>query len=128
MNDLVLHKKASIERCLAQIRAYYALPSEQPFASDSLKQDAIAINLQRACEQSIDLANHTIRIKKLGLPAHSRDSFHILAQHHVIPASLAMMLERMVGFSNILEHQYQQLDIAAAQPRLEAEATQERTL
>lgn len=111
MNDLVLHKKASIERCIAQIRRYYALPSAQPFASDYLKQDAIAINLQRACEQSIDLANHTIRVKKLGLPAHSRDSFRLLAQHDLIPQSLATTLERMVGFRNILVHQYQQLDI-----------------
>src|SRR5215471_15919448 len=111
MNDLVLHKKASIERCIAQIRTYYALPSVQPFVSDYFKQDAIAINLQRACEQSIDLANHTIRVKKLGLPAQSKDSFRLLAQHHIIPPDLATTLERMVGFRNILVHQYQQLDL-----------------
>lgn len=48
MNDIVLNKKESIERCIRQIRRYYAAPSDLPFAADHLRQDAIAINLQRA--------------------------------------------------------------------------------
>ncbi len=31
MNDVVLNKKESIERCLKQIRHYYQLPSEVEF-------------------------------------------------------------------------------------------------
>ena len=31
MNDVVLNKKESIERCIKQIRVYYALPSDKPF-------------------------------------------------------------------------------------------------
>ena len=57
MNDIILNKKESIERCIKQIRIYYGLPSEIPFEEDYLRQDAVALNLQRACEQCIDLAN-----------------------------------------------------------------------
>ena len=78
MNDIVLNKKESIERCISQVRAYYATPSNLDFEEDYMKQDSIAINLQRACEQCIDLAKH---------------------------------LERMVGFRNILVHEYQRVDI-----------------
>lgn len=111
IDDVALSKKASIERCIRQIRTYYTAPSDVPFEQDHFKQDAIAVNMQRACEQCIDLANHTIRGKKLGLPQSSKESFALLAQHHIIPRNLAANLENMVGFRNVLVHQYQDLDI-----------------
>jgi len=111
MNDIVLNKKESIERCIKQIRVYYASPSDIPFEKDYLKQDAIAVNMQRACEQCIDLANHTIKKRKLGLPKESRESFRLLARNGIIPRDLAANLENMVGFRNTLVHQYQDLDI-----------------
>ena len=111
MNDVIWNKKASIERCIRQIRAYYALPQDVPFEDNHLIQDAIAINMQRACEQSIDLANYTIRSHKLGLPKESKESFQLLAEHHIIPSDLALNLGNMVGFRNTLVNEYQQLDI-----------------
>jgi uncharacterized protein YutE (UPF0331/DUF86 family) len=111
MNDVALNKKESIERCVRQIRSYYSLPADIDFKADRLKQDAIAINMQRACEQSIDLANHAIKIRKMGLPKDSRDSFRLLAQNGIIPEPLADKLCRMIGFRNVLVHEYQAFDI-----------------
>jgi uncharacterized protein YutE (UPF0331/DUF86 family) len=111
MMDVILNKKESIERCVRQIRLYYAMPSELPFEKDHLKQDAIAANLQRAAEQAIDLANHVIRKGKLGLPKESKESFEILAKSKVISQELADRLKGMVGFRNIMVHQYQEVDI-----------------
>ncbi|MCF8108024.1 MAG: DUF86 domain-containing protein [Desulfohalobiaceae bacterium] len=111
MNDIVLNKTESIERCLKQIRSYYHMPSQLPFEEDFLRQDAIAINMQRACEQAIDLANYTIKVQKIGLPKESRDSFLLLAQHKIITEELADKLCRMIGFRNTLVHEYQRLDI-----------------
>ena len=111
MNDVVLNKKESVERCIKQIRTYYRLPADLPFAEDHLRQDAIALNLQRACEQCIDLANHTIRARKLGLPKESRESFRLLADNRIIPRELAARLEGMVGFRNVLVHEYQRMDM-----------------
>lgn len=109
--DVALNKKESVERCIRQIRKYYALPSEKPFELDFIKQDAIAANLQRAAEQIIDLANHVIRKGKLGLPKDSRDSFEILAVAGVIRPELATKLKAMVGFRNILVHDYREIDL-----------------
>lgn len=111
IDDIVLNKKESIERCVRQIRLYYAKPSELPFEEDFLKQDAIAINLQRAAEQCIDLANHVVRMKKLGIPKESKESFSFLARAKFIPEALAKQLEGMVGFRNTLVHEYQELEI-----------------
>ncbi len=111
MNEIILNKKISIERCIEQIDKYYAQNSDQPFATDHLKQDAIGMNLQRACELSIDIDDHFIKTRKLGLPQDSRDSFALLHQANLISADQMKMLQAMVGFRNILIHEYQKLDI-----------------
>ncbi|MEK7699339.1 MAG: DUF86 domain-containing protein [Planctomycetota bacterium] len=111
MDDIILNKKESIERCVKQIRAYYGKPSELPFEEDFFKQDAIAINIQRASEQCIDLANHIVKLKKLGIPKESKESFALLVQAGIIPKKLSKQLEGMVGFRNTLVHEYQELEI-----------------
>ena len=111
IDDVILNKKESIERCVKQIRAYYEKPSEIPFEEDFFKQDAIAINIQRASELCIDLANHVVKRKKLGIPKGSKESFALLAQAGIIPQKLLKQLEGMVGFRNTLVHVYQELEI-----------------
>lgn len=112
MDDVVLNKKESVERCVAQIRRYYSEPSEKAFAEDHLKQDAIAINLQRAAELSIDLANHIIRKHRLGIPKSSSDSFAILQGKGYLSEELSISMQKMVGFRNVLVHEYQKIDLA----------------
>ena len=112
MNEIVLNKKVSIERCVAQIQKYHALDSGQPFEQDHLKQDAIAMNLQRICELSIDIANHWIKTKKLGLPQGSADAFGLLCRAGLISNDMNASLQGMVGFRNVLVHEYKKLDLA----------------
>jgi uncharacterized protein YutE (UPF0331/DUF86 family) len=111
MDNFVLSRKKCIGRCVKQIQTYYQLPVIAPFKEDTPRQDAIGFNLLRACDQCIDLANHTIRVRKLGLPKETRDSFRLLATNRIIPQDLAARLEGMVGFRNVLVHEYQRMDI-----------------
>lgn len=67
--------------------------------------------IQRVCELAIDLTNHTIKKKKLGLPKDSRDSFALLCKAGLINVDLRTTLQAMVGFRNILVHAYQELDL-----------------
>jgi uncharacterized protein YutE (UPF0331/DUF86 family) len=112
MNDIILSKKVSIERCLKQIDRYYRLETGLPFIKDQLRLDAVAMNLQRAAELTIDIANHLVKIRKLGLPRDSRESFTLLAQAGMIDEVMLRKLQGMVGFRNILVHEYQELDMA----------------
>jgi len=111
MNEIVLNKKISIERCIAQIDKYYALKSGLPFETDYLRQDAISMNLQRASELAIDIANHAIKTRKLGLPQDSRDSFALLQRAGLIGVDQMNALQAMVGFRNVLVHEYRRLDM-----------------
>jgi len=111
MNDVLLNKKISIERCVRQIRNYYGRASDLSFAEDHLRQDAIAMNLQRAAELCIDMANHLVHKKKLGLPQDSRESFSLLKDAGLIGDEMTARLQGMVGFRNILVHEYRKLDL-----------------
>ena len=111
MNEIILNKKISIERCVQQIDTYYALDNGLPFATDYLRQDAISMNLQRACELTIDIANYLIKSRKLGLPQDSRDSFALLQQAGLITLEQMNGLQAMIGFRNTLVHQYQTLNL-----------------
>jgi uncharacterized protein YutE (UPF0331/DUF86 family) len=112
MNEIILNKKVSIERCISQIRSYYALPGDRPFEEDYLRQDAIAMNLQRIAELSIDIANHLIKTRKLGLPQDSADAFVLLQRANIIPPEMMKNMKGMVGFRNVLVHEYQKMDLS----------------
>jgi uncharacterized protein YutE (UPF0331/DUF86 family) len=111
MNDVVLSKKTSIERCIQQAKSFYALESHLPFDKDHLRQDAICMNIQRACEQALDIAGHVVKTKKLGLPQDSRDAFRLLHDAGLITDQQFQALIAMVGFRNVLVHEYKKLDL-----------------
>ncbi|WP_078430234.1 type VII toxin-antitoxin system HepT family RNase toxin [Alkalihalobacterium alkalinitrilicum] len=110
MNDDVIINKANIiERCLKRINEEYDNNPEN--LKNYTKQDSIILNLQRACEASIDLAMHLIAKKKLGVPQTSREAFDVLHQQDLIPEELAKKMKAMVGFRNIAVHDYQKVNL-----------------
>jgi uncharacterized protein YutE (UPF0331/DUF86 family) len=80
-------------------------------SNDFTRQDSIVLNLQRACEASIDLANYVNKQKSLGIPQSSRDAFELLFKAVLLPESVAISLKKMVGLRNIAVHDYQELNL-----------------
>ena len=78
MTDVLIAKQQSLEHCLARVRHAWRQPSTLPFEQDCDRQDVIVLNLQRACEQAIDMANHAIAARKPGWPRTSAESFDLL--------------------------------------------------
>lgn len=110
VDEVLLNKAATIERCVARAREEYA-HNPATFATDFTRQDAAILNIQRACEAALDMGQHLIRRERLGIIQSSRDVFTLLAQAGLIDALLADSLKRMVGFRNIAVHDYQSLQI-----------------
>lgn len=110
VDDVLINKAATIERCVARAREEYAAHPES-FTQNYTRQDAAILNIQRACEAALDMGQHVIRREKLGVPQSARDVFALLAQGGWIPAELADALKRMVGFRNIALHDYQRLHL-----------------
>jgi uncharacterized protein YutE (UPF0331/DUF86 family) len=110
VDDVLLNKAAAIERAVARVREEYA-NDDAHLTTNQTKQDAIVLNLQRACESSIDAAMHLVRLHRLGVPQESREAFDLLERAGRIPPALAGELRKMVGFRNVAIHDYQRLNL-----------------
>ncbi len=110
MNDIIINKIQSIQRCVQRAREEYESDPDG-FDTNYTRQDAAILNVLRACEQAIDLANHVIRKHKMGIPSSSTESFDLLRQKSVIDAPLAKRLKKMVHFRNTVIHEYQRTDM-----------------
>jgi uncharacterized protein YutE (UPF0331/DUF86 family) len=107
-DDVTINKAATIERCIKRIGDEYA-GNDDHLYRDQTRQDAIVLNLQRACEAAIDLAMHLVAIHRLGVPQESREAFDLLAAAQLIDPGLSERLKRMVGFRNVAMRDYQAL-------------------
>lgn len=108
--DIILNKSQTIERCLKRVTEEYENKPDN--LNIILKQDAIILNIQRACEAAISIAMHIVAEEGLGLPQYSREAFELLANHKIIDEKLSKKLQAMVGFRNIAIHDYQKLDLS----------------
>jgi uncharacterized protein YutE (UPF0331/DUF86 family) len=109
-DDVLVNKAAAIERAVRRVREEYA-GDDRHLLSNQTLQDAIVLNLQRACESSIDAAMHLVRVRRLGIPQETREAFVMLEGAGLISQDLADRLKRMVGFRNVAIHDYQKLNL-----------------
>ncbi|SFA44728.1 Uncharacterized conserved protein YutE, UPF0331/DUF86 family [Parageobacillus thermantarcticus] len=112
-NDVILNKISVIERCIKRINEEY--DNNPRNLQNYTKQDSIILNIQRACEASIDIAMHIVAEKKLGIPQTSRDAFELLCQNHIITEPVMRKMKAMVGFRNIAVHDYQTINLQIVQ-------------
>jgi uncharacterized protein YutE (UPF0331/DUF86 family) len=108
--DVVTAKIAVIDRCLARIAEVRGERRGQLSPVDV--DDITALNLQRAVQSGIDLANHVVAAEGYGMPDSTAGAFTLLAERGVIDRELADRLRRMVGFRNIAIHDYKTIDPA----------------
>ena len=115
VDDVLINKAASIERCVARARQEYD-KDPTSFATDFTRQDAAIFNIQRACEAALDMGQHLIRRERLGVPQGARDVFELLCQGGWVNPALLTNLKNMVGFRNIAVHEYQTLQLPITVP------------
>ncbi len=113
-DDVLLKKAAIVERAVGRAREEYAAAGAG-FATDFTRQDAAVMNIQRACEATVDMANHIVRRDRLGVVSSARESFDTLVSAGFITQELAEAMKRTVGFRNLAVHDYQSLLLAVAE-------------
>jgi len=109
MSSLIHSKRSRIKFALGRIREEFT--DEAEFRQNFTKQDSVILNLQRACEACIDICNHIIRSRQLGIPQSSRNSFELVARNKLISEDISNRLQKMVGLRNIAVHDYQKLNL-----------------
>lgn len=116
-NDVILNKVNVIECCIGRVQKVYADNPES--LNDFTKQDSIVLNIQRACEASIDLAMHIVSEQRLGLPQTGREAFDMLQEASIIDGKASNRMKAMVGFGNIAIHDYQAINLEILQKIVE---------
>ncbi|HNW82820.1 MAG TPA: DUF86 domain-containing protein [bacterium] len=107
--EIILDKIDSVKRCIQRINEEYRGIDDN--LKNITKQDSIVLNLQRACELSIDIANYVISKYEFETPKISRESFEILCKHKIITEQISENLQKMVGFRNIAVHNYKKISL-----------------
>lgn len=109
-DDVLLSKAESIERCLARVNEEYSGHGSD-WKTNFSRQDAIVLNILRACEGCIGIAMHLVKKNHLGLPKDTRDAFKLLWQAGIIEQKHFEKMQAMVGFRNVAVHDYQNLNL-----------------
>ena len=79
--------------------------------NDQVKQDVFVLNLERAIQACIDMANVIIAHQGLMMPSSYRQVFHTLYAAKILGLETAEKMKKMAGFRNIAIHDYRELDL-----------------
>ena len=107
--DVVLAKASHVRRTVETIRSLAG--PENADLKEWIRDDVTVLNLQRAVEALLDLANHLIAANGWELPRDGRHAFAILRSHGLLTETEQSLATAMVGFRNVAVHDYAALDV-----------------
>ena len=90
-------------------------------------ETGVILNIERACQATLDMASHIIKIKSLGVPQSHRDAFIKLEKEKIITPELSKNLQAMAGFRNIAVHDYSSINIEVGMNIIEHHLTDLQT-
>ena len=105
---VILNKYEIVERCINRINEEYENNSEN--LEDYRRLDCIVLNLQRACEATIDIAMYIVSTRKLGNPQTKKEAFKKLEENNIISKDMSKNMQNMTGFRNIAIHDYKEIN------------------
>lgn len=107
--DLVLRKLADLDQYVTQVSEYRGIGVEA-YRADWKVQRIVERTLQMAIEVCVDIATHVIADRRLRVPATYADAFDVLAEAGLLPSAEREAMGRMVGFRNVVVHEYARVD------------------
>lgn len=85
--------------------------SREEFIGDFKVRGAVERYLQVSIESVVDIGNEIISSLQLRRPERYREIPYILAEAEIIPKTLAEAVASMIGFRNLLVHDYASIDL-----------------
>ena len=108
--NIVKAKISHIEKGLQRLKLKQNITLDA-FKNNPDLQDIILHNLQLSIQGCIDIASHIISDEGWIVPGTLTGLFDILTEHEVISGELNERLKKMVGFRNIIIHEYEDIDL-----------------
>ena len=105
----ILAKIRLIKENLVKLGKLKEVP-EEVFKKEFEKHDSAKYSLQTSIEAMIDICNHIISRKCLGMPKTKADAFIILCQNNILSPDMQNTYTAMTRFCNRVVHLYDQVD------------------
>jgi uncharacterized protein YutE (UPF0331/DUF86 family) len=109
-NVSVIENRISAVKKYLKILERYKKFSRKKIEADIDLRGAVERYLYLAVQATIDLAGAVISLKKFRKPATMSENFLILEEEKIIDKKLCQQMVRMVGFRNIISHDYGEID------------------
>jgi uncharacterized protein YutE (UPF0331/DUF86 family) len=110
VNPSVITKRVEqIEKHLERIRPFRSL-SHEAFIKDNLAQDVVEYNLFQIVNHLIDIFQHTVVDEEYGFPETAYEAGQILFEKGIISMEDLEIFRQMVGFRNVVGHDYINVD------------------
>ena len=103
------NKISSARKYSAILKRYRGFAKEKICNSTDIR-GAVERYLYLEAQAVIDLAEAVIAHKDFRKPATMSEAFYILNEEKIIPDTLTEKMVRMVGFRNVLAHDYEDID------------------
>lgn len=107
--QILQQKLGQLEEYINDVKKLRARP-ESEFVERSDTEVLAERHIEKACQASLDIANHLVAEQGLGQPTMYRDLGYILAKANIITKDMAVKLEKIAKFRNRLVHEYAHLD------------------
>ena len=112
-NERITDKMDDLEQCLRELEEYLPEGVDE-YLGSGMRRRACERAFQLSCENLLDICNMIISDEGLGMPRDSRDAVRKLVRHGVLSKSLASRLDELIGFRNLIVHQYGRVDDSVA--------------
>jgi len=109
-NSSVIENKISFVKKYLKILDKYKKYSKKELEKDTEVKGAVERYLYLAVQSAIDLAEALISYKNFRKPTTYKETFSILEEENIIDSKLSDNLVKMVGFRNIITHDYEKVD------------------
>ncbi len=108
--NIIFKKLERLEESLRRLESKKDITLDE-FLSNWEVQDIVLREFQVAIESCIDIATHIISEKGWKSPESYREVASILAEHGILPEDYSKIFEKIVGFRNIIVHEYMSIDL-----------------
>jgi uncharacterized protein YutE (UPF0331/DUF86 family) len=103
--NILVRRVEQIEKHLRKIAAYRKMPLTE-FLRDEKAQDIVEYNLFQIVNHLIDIIQHIVVDEEYGFPQTAYEAAQILADKNVLAAKDLAIFKKMIGFRNVVGHDY----------------------
>ncbi len=111
-NNSVLKNKISVVKKYLSNAKHFQKYSQKEIEGRIELKGSVERYLYLVAQSAIDLAEAVVAEKNFRKPSSMRESFYILNEEEIISSEITEKMLDMVGFRNIMAHDYEKIDFS----------------